>query len=470
MKKYILFTCAMLITSVVWAESYSGALPEKLYVVGDACEAGWSTDNALEMQTESAGIYVWEGTLTAPDDPASEGGRRFKFLVDRSWSISLTCDINTTTVQHEVIVSGEPCMLYQKGENEGKDNAFMVPETAIYSIRVDLTGDDMVMTCTKAGEVVVLKPDLSQLYLVGDAVNGWNPAGVAMTYVEEGVFVWSGTLADKGEKNFKFLNESGTWNKTIVPDGGRDVVFTPGGTYDLLYRPGENDPGDARFVVPEAGEYYLLVDLNAMILSLDYTKPTSGDLFIGGTAVSDGVDVWAMREVENGIFTWSGQISAGSTSVFYFLTEQGRLNRSIHPAGSDVVVEVETEYPLYYRPFTASPYDFYFSVPESGVYTVDVNLNDLTVIVEEGSITGLPDAACSDAYSLQVGHGAIQLQVADGQSLRHVTLFDLGGRCLCRYADVKQVVQIKENLPVGLYVLKVLDGNGQLSVQKVLVK
>ena len=131
---------------------------------------------------------------------------------------------------------------------------------------------------------------------------------------------------------------------------------------------------------------------------------------------------------------------------------------------------METEYPLYYRPFTASPYDFYFSVPESGVYTVDVNLNDLTVIVEEGSITGLPDAACSDAYSLQVGHGAIQLQVADGQSLRHVTLFDLGGRCLCRYADVKQVVQIKENLPVGLYVLKVLDGNGQLSVQKVLVK
>ena len=84
----------------------------------------------------------------------------------------------------------------------------MVPETAIYSIRVDLTGDDMMMTCTKAGEAVVPKPDLSQLYLVGDAVNGWNPAGVAMTYVEEGVFVWSGTLADKGEKNHECLRRT----------------------------------------------------------------------------------------------------------------------------------------------------------------------------------------------------------------------------------------------------------------------
>ena len=407
--KNLLFICAILAVGFVRAESYSGEFPERLYIVGDACEAGWSTDNAFEMQMESVGVYVWEGMLTAPDDPTSEGGRRFKFLLERSWSVSLTCDINTTTVQHKVIVSGEQCLLYQKEENEGKDNAFMVPETAVYSIRVDLTGDNMMMTCTKVGEVVEPKPDLSHLYLVGDAVNGWNPAGVAMTYVEEGVFVWSGILADKGEKNFKFLNESGTWDKIIVPDGGRDVVFMPGGTYDLLYRWGENDPGDARFVVPEAGEYYLLVDLNAMTFSIDYAKPTSGTLFIAGTAVSsDGMDVWSMHEVESGIFTWSGRFSADPASVFYFLTEQGRLDRSLHPTSSDVVVDVETEYPLYYRPFTACPCDFHFSMLEGGVYTIDVNLNDLTVIVEEGSSAGCLDVVSSAAYSLQVGNGALQ--------------------------------------------------------------
>ena len=107
---------------------------------------------------------------------------------------------------------------------------------------------------------------------------------------------------------------------------------------------------------------------------------------------------------------------------------------------------------------------------EGGVYTIDVNLNDLTVIVEEGSSAGCLDVVSSAAYSLQVGNGALQLHVADGRSLRHVALFDLDGRCLCRHVDVAQVVQIGESLPMGLYLLKVLDGNGQLSVQKVLVR
>ena len=51
-----------------------------LYVVGDACAAGWSPNDALEMTKVGDGQFTWTGELLD-----KTGDRRFKFLVGRGW-------------------------------------------------------------------------------------------------------------------------------------------------------------------------------------------------------------------------------------------------------------------------------------------------------------------------------------------------------------------------------------------------
>ena len=53
---------------------------DNLYVVGDACAAGWSPDDALEMTKVGDGQFTWTGELLD-----KTGDRRFKFLVGRGW-------------------------------------------------------------------------------------------------------------------------------------------------------------------------------------------------------------------------------------------------------------------------------------------------------------------------------------------------------------------------------------------------
>ena len=52
---------------------------DNLYVVGDACAAGWSPDDALEMTKVGDGQFTWTGELLD-----KTGDRRFKFLVGRA--------------------------------------------------------------------------------------------------------------------------------------------------------------------------------------------------------------------------------------------------------------------------------------------------------------------------------------------------------------------------------------------------
>lgn len=319
------------------------------------------------------------------------------------------------------------------------------------------------------------KPDLGQLYLVGNATGaGWNPgAALEMTKVDDGVFVWSGPLSVQNGKEFKFLNQLNTWDKTIVAKASSNMTIRPGSTYDLNYRPKENSPADSKFLITVTGEYYIFVNLNTMKMSIDYAAPTSGALYITGTATDAGADAQAasaMEQVESGLFTWSGRLSAGEGRTFHFLTQKGNGGRSVHPQDAHVSVEVETEYGLMYRPFADVPGDYRFSVAGTGFYTVDVNMNDMTVIVEESGSTGVDETSADVPYRLQVWGGALHLMTVGDRVLRQIVLCDFAGRCCSQYADVCGSVLLGEGLPSGVYMIKTIDGEGKASVQKVMVR
>lgn len=114
-------------------------------MVGNACSAGWNPDGALVMVQESENIFTWSGPLKK-DNGNQE---RFKLLTARSWTTSLTC--NLEKAGHQIITSGGEYDLYIKLETDSKpDNAFQVAETGIYTIEVNTSS--MKMKCTKIAD------------------------------------------------------------------------------------------------------------------------------------------------------------------------------------------------------------------------------------------------------------------------------------------------------------------------------
>ena len=119
---------------------------DNLYLVGNATEAGWDPDAAIPMEKQEPGIFTWTGTLS--DYSIDEG--RFKFLVSNKWEPSITCRIDIAG--HLLVESGKEYDLYERATaNDGFDNAFQVPVTGVYTIRVDL--NTMKMVCT-GGDVI----------------------------------------------------------------------------------------------------------------------------------------------------------------------------------------------------------------------------------------------------------------------------------------------------------------------------
>jgi len=128
-------------------------LYDKLYIVGDATEAGWNPGAALEMTSVETGVFTWTGLLS----DNSKDQARFKFIVAREWHPSISCRFNVNG--HLMLTSCVESDLYERPiSNEGYDNAFQVSSNGTYSIHVDL--NTMKLICTKISNDY--KPDLNQ--------------------------------------------------------------------------------------------------------------------------------------------------------------------------------------------------------------------------------------------------------------------------------------------------------------------
>lgn len=141
MKKHIfLLLCFFLAKSLVHAEVY-----ENLYVVGNACDAGWNPGSALEMTKQESGVFTWEGPLS--DNTTDQA--RFKFIVAKEWHPSITCRLDVNS--HLVVNSGEEYDLFERPTGtEGFDNAFQVSSNGTYRIEINL--NTMKMVCTKLSD------------------------------------------------------------------------------------------------------------------------------------------------------------------------------------------------------------------------------------------------------------------------------------------------------------------------------
>lgn len=308
---------------------------ENLYVVGNASEAGWDPDKAIAMTPgETPGTFNWTGTLL--DNTGDNGQRRFKFLVQRGWNPSITCRFNEGD-GHQLITSGETYQLYERAENaSGPDVAFQVSEDGIYTINIDL--NTMQMTCTKTGSTEDPTINLMQLYLVGSATEaGWDPnAAIAMDIQSEGVFTWTGNLSTANGNEFKFLNELGTWHKTIVAVGS-NIEFLTNTEYNLNFRPKESSPDDYKFIVTTPGVYTIHADLNSMKIIINSDKEAGLKSIYDSNApfkvsVNHGIvsiySLETMADVE--IFDLAGKTMQKSKNIQSNYSTPSSLNKGVY--------------------------------------------------------------------------------------------------------------------------------------------
>ena len=453
-------TFLMLLAFLVISTSKAFAY-DHLYLVGNASPAGWDTETAIEMNLDEAGVFIWTGTLS--DNTGDGGQRRFKFLTERSWSTSLTCQI--TTPGHKMITSGVAEDLFVR-TSSGADNAFQVSETAVYTIVVNT--NTMKMTCTKEGDLPGDTPDLTQLYIVGDATTaGWDPeAALEMTASGNGVFTWIGNLTVDGE--LKFLNQKGSWNKTINPVSN-EIYFENGTEYDLAFRPAEDSPNDYKFKVIATGMYIVTVNLNTMKAVFNAAMPDLTQLYMVGSATTaswDNAAALPMTMGEEGIFTWTGDLTADGE--FKFLNQQGSWNKTINPVDADTYFVEGTEYSLGYRPLEASPNDFKFKVTTAGSYTVSVNLNTMKAVIQLS--TGVENENAVDISKMIVLNGSsIRISNPGNLNIQLAELYDLTGKRLSSVSDfMTDNTVLAENLSKSVYLVKIQIGSKHYSQKIVL--
>ncbi len=217
MKLHLLNSMAAGAALLLGSALATAAIPEHLYMVGEASPSLWHIDVATEMTNEGDGMFSYRGTLYKQNlqfiDARNWDGVRYVPEVS-GWHLT---EANNATILSEV----------------GNENRFWVLEPGTYEVKV-FFGDDGNSVMITAAWVDEMAPLVCPL---GGASGQWDSASVHPSfniYPEEGtedLFVYETTFAPGCDgKHLKFISYPCNWWET------------------WFYCPTETDNGVVKFV------------------------------------------------------------------------------------------------------------------------------------------------------------------------------------------------------------------------------
>lgn len=437
MKKFTL----SLVAAVASVMSLSAVNADNLYVVGNACAAGWSPDDALEMTKVSDNVFTWTGELNAAGE--------FKFIMARDWHPSITCDFNTESQQNVTISGGNSYDLFERpGENDGQDNKFQVAVTGVYTLNIDL--NDMKMAVNLDEEI----EEPLKIYAVGNATpGGWdldNAMKQQFRQEENGHYVWSGELTlenpdDDASGRFRFITSHEWWPSYTTANEEGDTEAGVG-VYDLRFCETSPDP-EAAFRINATGTY--VIDLDIENLQMTITEKAE-ELYIMGNALTGAAGVWDLQWAQACTptanaheFEWNGFLfnedEEGLPTQFKFICQDYDWNPGYVSTDENEQIAIGKTYTI---GSTKTDPDWKFTVPAEGYYKLTINTEKLTMAVAEGAGVDVVEA---ENATLTVN--GLQLAVAGGVA----DVYDAMGRTIA--TDAAAVT-----LPAaGIYVV-VVDG------------
>lgn len=213
---------------------------------GPAVSGKWD-DGALaknELSFDGNGKYTWTGQVGLEAQDQYTGG--FRINQSGKWNPSFW-------PVGEAQIPAEGGTYEAKWVNGDQTDRFQFTVAGSYSVMLDLTTDDG-NTSPKVVVTPAEEEPLTELYIVGDALNGkegnWdlNDEYVKKMDATEnpGEFTWTGTLYKDGQ--FKFLYHSNSWDG-LKADAPSNVTIGSGQSYGIT------EANDNKFVIPEEGIY-----------------------------------------------------------------------------------------------------------------------------------------------------------------------------------------------------------------------
>ncbi len=243
-----------------------------------------------------------------------------------------------------------------------------------YKARITATiygRDDLTQTAEAEFSATTYSATSYTLYIDGSALT--NPDAGQMTRGEAGQFTWTGVLEEGG---IVFtVSEDSEWPCYGAGEGDGELKYF------------NEDPGsDITIKVATVGEYSVTADLMSLTYTLEPAEvPVPELLYISGEAVNvtDYTDAILMERAEAGIFRWNGWLEPDKG--FRFIT--GKLSwwpAFVRDGNSGNGIR-------YFSTDPGDEYDLDFSYSgEAGWKLITVNINTMSITVEDGKDTGEP--------------------------------------------------------------------------------
>lgn len=223
--------------------------PEVLYAIGNATDAGWVTDNAIEIAETGYGKYAGLLTLKAGEN------LEMKFIGQRAFE-----GIQYGPATDGEAVAGVGSYSFVKAtEGDPKYHTNLTADTQ-FDVALDIT----------AGTMTLAPHRITTMWMIGDAVGGWNfdENAISMTLStdEDSVFTWAGDLS---AGDLKFCSIWWDYNKNAFGAAEGSTELKAGSLAVQTI-----DSNDRKFSVATAGKYSLTLNLKTMTLTVTGTTPT----------------------------------------------------------------------------------------------------------------------------------------------------------------------------------------------------
>ena len=269
----------------------AGPEVNELYLLGDACDAGWSLD-LMEAFTKEGKVFTLTANLQA--------NKEFRFMAvkqSNTWWPAIVQEIET----------GKPVYCADQADWDAHNTVykhFSVAETGSYEIVVDV--DAWTVTLTRKGDVVAPVVTINELYIIGEAVaNTWSLDAAEQLTKNGDVFTIT-THLDANEI-FRFICQKDWYPALVKGDTEGTVRYVNSAT----------DPD--HFTVAQSGTYLITIDVAAMTITFALQEadpePAPSTWYVIGDVYTDDdtVVAWStdfpMTEAEG---VWSITINVRS--------------------------------------------------------------------------------------------------------------------------------------------------------------
>lgn len=336
---------------------------DALYMVGSSTPNEWNIDNPTELERKSDYVFVYEG-------PLAEGEMK-ACTTTGSWDVPFVrpaangCKIGKDGVAEEGFVY-----------TTGPDNKWVVETSGIYRITFDLA------KWTIVAEYLEDFAPAPKLFMIGEAtIGGWswdNATVVEANPDNHNLFVWEGELSRGSLKASLEKDFNAPFYRPSY--GGCEISESGVASNKMVHTTSPDD----QWMVVAAGKYRLTFNIadmtfDAVYLDASVAAPALymiGSATAGGWSLDDATEYTPTVGVE-GEYTWTGTLKTGT---FKLCTEKDFSAPFYRPSSSGCTVSkagVSAPDVVY----TTGP-DDQWEVTEEGVYTITINIKDMTIKAE----------------------------------------------------------------------------------------